>query len=109
MARLFKWLVVAAAIAAVIAFLPIGGRSILERWQAARTPAAFVEKSWQELRAGASRLIGSGTEPKREGSTRSAKAARSPSSKGPASGKPVERHSEADREAIDEIVAKHVK
>ncbi len=110
MAKLLKWLVVLTALAALVAFLPIGGRSVLERWRAARSPAAFVEKGWQELKAGASGLLGQEPESRRSGAERSARASRPTAPRtAPKPGKPVEHHSEADREAVDEIVAKHVK
>jgi hypothetical protein len=109
MVRLLKWLVVLAALAAVVAFLPIGGRTVLERWHAAKSPAAFAEKSWHDLKTGAARLLGQQPEAHRTGTERSARAPRSPAPRAASRpGQPVEHHSQADREAIDEIVAKHV-
>ncbi len=108
--RLLKWLVVLAALAAVVAFLPIGGRTVIERWRTSRSPAAFAEKSWHELRTAAAKLLGKQPEPHRAGAERSARASRLPAPRSASRpGQPVEHHSEADREAIDEIVAKHVK
>ncbi len=110
MVRLVKWLIVLAALAAVVAFLPIGGRTILQRWRAARSPAAFAERSWEELKAGAARLLGHEPEPRRSGPARTARGARPAAPRAPSRpGEPVEHHREADRDAVDEIVAKHVK
>ncbi len=108
MVRLAKWLIVLAALAAVVAFFPIGGRTVLERWRAARGPAAFLEKGWAELKAGAVGLLGRPTATRHGDPPRTARPAH-PAPRGHHPAEPVERHSEADRDALDEIVAKHVK
>lgn len=109
-ARLFKWLIILLALAAVIAFLPINGRSVLQRWQAARSPEAFFSGSWQELKAEFDWLFEHESDPHHRGGQRVARAPKPSTTRGATpAGQPAEHHTAADRKALDAIVAEHVK
>ena len=97
MLRLLKWLVVLGAAALVVAFVPMGGRTLLARWRAAHGPGDFASRSLSEAREAGSRLLGE--EPGRAAPKPPAAAApkpqpqpqrapRSPGARPP----PVERH-----------------
>lgn len=112
MLRLLKWLVVLAAAALVVAFVPIGGRTLLARWHAARGPGDFASRSLGEARQAGSRLLGE--EPGRAPAPRLPAVAPGPQPQRaarPPGGRatPVERHTEKDRSELDAIVAEHVK
>jgi len=89
MAKLLGVLLVAGALAAVAALVPVGGRTVLDRWDAARTPGEFASRGWAEI-AGAA----GPHEPSRKAHGKAAR-----------KGQPVERVSDADRAALERIVA----
>jgi hypothetical protein len=110
MLRLLKWLVVLGAAALVVAFVPIGGRTLLTRWHAARGPADFASRSLSEARRAGSSLIGeeagrAGPPPAAAPRPQPRRAPHPPGTRPP----PVERHTEKDRSELDAIVAEHVK
>jgi hypothetical protein len=107
MLRLLKWAVVLAALAAVVALVPVGGRTLLARWQAARSPSLFVAGTWAEIEQALGRLSGGSGEP-RPASRAQARGARPPAA-APGRTPPVERHTDADRSAVDAIVAEHAR
>jgi hypothetical protein len=93
---LAKLLLASAAIAAVWTWAPVRGRTLADRWRAAPTAAAFFERGWSELRG-----VVAGP-PHGRASIRSQ--ARGP--QGSASReRPIERHTDADRRAVDRIVS----
>jgi hypothetical protein len=111
MLRLLKGLVVLAAIALIVAFVPISGRTLRQRWSAARGPGDFASRCWAEAREAGSRLLGGA--PARATAHRSPAAApRPPEARERPPGArstPVEHHTERDRSELDAIVAEHVK
>ena len=84
----------AAALAAVWAFVPIGGRTLSARWHRAGNAVAFVEGIWAEVRPDA---------PSREPADRRARAR-----DGAAGKQPTESYSESDREALDRTLSRHL-
>ncbi|HEU4384052.1 MAG TPA: hypothetical protein VFR85_11205 [Anaeromyxobacteraceae bacterium] len=108
MLKLLKWGVAAAALWAVVAFVPVGGRTVLDRWRAASGPGDFVTRTAAEIERGVRRLAGRSQAPSREAQARStvrpAPAAR-PGQPTP----PAEHHTDADRKALDAIVAEHAR
>jgi hypothetical protein len=88
---LLKLLLAAAAIAAVWAFVPIGGRSMADRWRTATDPSEFVDRTWAELRG------------PQEPAQRTAR--RAPQGPSAPAGHPTESHRESDRKALERIVA----
>ncbi len=95
---LAKVLLAVAALAAVWLWVPIAGRTLAARWRAAGSPAAFVENGLAEAR---------GRPP--AGSSRARAGARSPArSPGSARERPVERHTDADRRALDRVLSEHL-
>ncbi len=110
MLRLLKWLVVLGAAALVVAFVPIGGRTLLARWRAAHGPGDFAARSIAEARQAGSRLLGEEARPPpakhpAPASQPQQRAAHPPGTRQ----NPVERHTEKDRSELDAIVAEHVK
>jgi hypothetical protein len=90
-----KLVLAAAAVVAVWSFVPVGGRTMAARWQRAGSPAALLEGLRADL----------GHEPSRPAAHHAPGAqARS----GAAPGRPTESHSEADRQALDRIVSRHL-
>jgi hypothetical protein len=93
-----KLLLAGAALAAVWAFVPFGGRTLSDRWTAARSPSEFVDRTWAEMRGpqGASRAPG--RPQARQGAPGRERAAE----------RPTEGHTEADRQALDRILTRHL-
>jgi hypothetical protein len=106
MLRLLKWAVVLAALGAVVALVPVGGRTLLARWQAARSPSQFAAGAWDEIEKAVGRLADGWAEP-RAGSRGQARAPARPPAATPSRPPPIERHTKADRSAVDSIVAEH--
>jgi hypothetical protein len=111
MSRLLLAAALAAILALVFAFVPVGGRTVVERWRAAPSATAFAERGWREVETSWDRLWGGG-KPARP-AARPAPARPEPrpartaaASKAP---EPEEHHSDADRSALDQIVAEHAK
>jgi hypothetical protein len=112
MSRLLLAAAFAAILLAVGAFVPVNGRTLVERWNAAPSATQFAARGWSEAVAGWDRLWGKPSSkpalrqgPKNAGTTRTGQPATSPAHK-PAP-EPVEHHTDADRTAIDRIVAEH--
>ena len=93
---LVKLLLAAAAIAAVWAYVPIGGRSMADRWRKARTPSEFVDRAWAELRGAPPPKAAPRPVPRTQ-----ARAA--------PSNRPTESHRESDRRELDRIVAEELR
>lgn len=91
-----KILLAGAALAAVWAFVPIGGHTLSWRWHRASSPAEFVDRAWAELR-------GEAREPQRAHPVPRAQARG-----GAPAGRPSEAHSEADRKELDRILSRHL-
>jgi hypothetical protein len=88
-----KLAVAAAAIWAVWSFVPVGDRTLAERWRAAGDLSTFVERGWVEATGGAGR-------PSRP------QARQKPAPAQPQ--RPTEGHSEADRRAVERILAERL-
>ncbi len=103
MLRLLRWAVVAATMAAMAAFVPVGGRTLLDRWRASSGPGDFAARALGELGKEARRLLRGAPEPSRDARARAAPAR-------PGQGTPpAEHHTEADRKALDAIVAERAR
>lgn len=94
---LLKLALAAAALWAVWSFVPMGGRTLADRWRAAPDARAFAERGWREI---ASRV--EGPRPTRPSPARpQARAPERPAR----DARPAEGHTDADRRAVDRIVA----
>jgi len=91
MLKLVGTLFVAGALAAGAAYVPIGGRTVRDRWHASRDASDFARRSFQEMARAAGLL-----DPP-------AKAAQPKAAPPPR--QPVERHTDADRAALERVVA----
>lgn len=81
-----KLALASAAVWAVWTFVPLRGRTLAQRWDAAPTAPAFLERAWAEL-----------------GGRPAAPQARKP---GPAArARPTEAHTDSDRREVDRLVA----
>jgi hypothetical protein len=81
----------AAALWALWSFVPVRGRTLAERWEAAPDASAFLERAWAEARGAAG------------------KPQKPQARQKPASGqRPTEGHTEADRRALDRILVDHL-
>lgn len=97
MAKLVGFLLVLGALAAAVAIVPVGGRTVLDRWRKAPSAAAFATRVWGEAAVAA----GLENPPPRKAGRAGAGHGRAPAHRAP----PVERHTAADREALERIVA----
>ena len=124
MGSLLKAAVLLGAVAALVFLLPLRGRTLADRYRSAGAPGAFVTRLWAELR-------GEGT----PGHPGKHPGRRSPSSQAggrtdadptdadqpdgartdgerPVEGRPgagpTERHTDADRQALDRLVGDHL-
>lgn len=102
MFKLLKLAVVAAALAAVWILVPISGRTLQARWGASPSALAFAQAGWAEL---ARALAAEPTPPAAKSRAGSAVKARSPERQE----RPTEAHTERDRQAVDQILAKHLR
>lgn len=114
MSRLLLAVAVAAILALVGAFVPFEGKTLVERWKAAPSASQFADRGWNDLTDRWDRLWGAKPSPKAapKGSPARNTAGGRP---GHATGltpdkaapEPVEHHTDADRSALDRIVAEH--
>jgi hypothetical protein len=86
-----KLAVAAAAVWAVWSFVPVGGHTLADRWRAAGDLSAFLERGWAEATGAGARK----TAPKPQARQKPA----------PAPQRPTEGHTEADRRAVERILA----
>jgi hypothetical protein len=114
MSRLLLAAAVAAILALVGAFVPFDGKTLVERWNSAPSASQFADRGWNELTSGWDRLWGAkpgskgapkGSPARASSGARPARAAGSAPDK--AAPEPVEHHTDADRSALDRIVAEH--
>ncbi len=97
MLKLLFGLVLLGALALAVAFVPLRGRTVLQRWESAPTASAFVERGWREAK------VALGPEKKPAKAARGVQAAK-PGRPPARPAAPTEHHSEADREALDRLV-----
>ena len=100
MAKLVGLLLVLGALAATVALVPVGGRTVLDRWRKAPSAAVFATRAWGEVAVASGLADPSARKAGKAGAghERAAASHRAP---------PVERHTAADREALERIVAEH--
>jgi len=99
MFKLLKLAFVVGALAAVWMLVPVGGRTLHARWAAAGSPEAFARAAWAEL----DRALAKAPEP-------AAKAKPGAAGREPAKPtRPTEAHTERDRQAVDKILAEHLR
>jgi hypothetical protein len=101
MAKLLGALLLLGGLAAAAALVPLGGRTVVERWNAAASPSDFARRGWHEL-AQASGLEGP---PRRAATSRAARPQADPAR----GARPVERHTPADRAALDRLVSERAR
>jgi hypothetical protein len=101
MVKLLGLLLFVGALAAVVAFVPVGGRTILDRWHASQGPSDFARRGWHEVAAH------TGLEPEQPHRPAAARARSAPGRAAAPSKAPVERHTPADRAALERIVSEH--
>lgn len=99
MRTLLRLALAAGAIWAVWSFVPVGGRTLEARWRGAPDAATFAARGLGELRAWLAPPGAAGAD---------ARAGAGPAS--PAGQRrPTERHSEADRRAVDHLLAERLR
>jgi hypothetical protein len=114
MSRLLLAVAVAAILLLVGAFVPVGGKTLVERWKVAPDVTRLAGQAWAEVTSGWDQLWGAkpAGRPAPKGSAArgqaAARQARPPGSPPDRSlPEPVEHHTDADRNALDRIVAEH--
>jgi hypothetical protein len=86
---LVKLALAAGAIAAIWAWVPVGERTMADRWRAAATPGLFLDRTLAEL---VGREAGGRPIPR-------------PQQRRPAGERPEEAHSDSDRRALERILS----
>jgi hypothetical protein len=106
MMTVVKLALVVGALAAVWAFVPMGDRTLSERWRVAGSAERFAERSWAELREAFRDEPAAAKQPAAPGAAPRAQ----PQARNPArEARPAEGHTDADRRALDRIVADRLK
>jgi hypothetical protein len=104
MLRLLALAILLGGVAVVALLVPIRGRTVADRWQAAPDASAFLSSAWSELR---------GEEPRRRSADRERAAPRPPRAeprkRAPEPARPSEQHSEADRRELDRLLSRHAR
>lgn len=100
MLKLLLLLVLLGGTAAAIAWAPVHGRTVVDRWRAAPDASAFVSRGYDEVRA----AIAGRDAPRPASAVRAKKAPQRPASR---PSRPTESHTDQDRAAVDRIVAEH--
>jgi hypothetical protein len=95
MFKLLKLTLVVGALAAVWMLVPVRGRTLEARWRAAGSPEAFAVAGWSELRRAFEAAPPAKPRPQPSGADKASS--------------PAEQHTERDRQAVDRIVAEHLK
>jgi hypothetical protein len=105
MAKLLGLLLFVGALIAAAMLVPVGGRTVQDRWRASRGAADFASRSWHEV------AVAAGLEdPPRRPLARQGRQASPAASPAPASRpRPVERISEADRAALERVVSERAR
>ena len=101
MAKFLFGLLVLGGLAAAVALVPVRGRTVLDRWRAARSPVEFVERGLAEAKV----ALGLSKRPAHPQARTTGRAAPRPGR----SGAPAEELSDRDRAAVDRIVAEHAR
>jgi hypothetical protein len=101
MLKLMLALAVVAALGGAVALAPLRGRTLLDRWKAARSPTEFVERGREELKASFE------AEASRPHAAHAARAAARHAKPPRAARHAEERPTEKDRAELDRIVAEH--
>ena len=102
MLRFLFGLALLVALAAVVALVPMRGRTVLDRWNASHGTREFLERGYRETKL----AMGIGAEKPHQGRAHSPRPTKSPTrpARPPT---PTEQHSDQDRAALDRIVAEH--
>jgi hypothetical protein len=97
MRLLVKLALAAGALWAVWSFVPVGGRTVEERWRTAPSAQAFALRGWSEIVA----RVRGGDPARRAPARPDPRAARPPAR----DARPAEGHTDSDRRAVDRLVA----
>jgi hypothetical protein len=104
MGRLLKLAVLIGLIAALLALVPFGGHTLLDRWRAARGPGDFTARLWAELRG-----VTPPPAPGAPAPPRRARPGRPPGAAEPSSpDQPLESTTEAERKSLDKLLDQHL-
>jgi len=109
MSRWFGWLSFAALVVVVAGWVPIDGKTAFERLGSLRAPAAAARSAWKSAHDGWDRLWGDDPAPERAPAARPPKAFPRPARAERTERTPQEHHTDADRTALDRIVAEHAR
>ena len=104
MLRLLFTLVLLGGVAVAVALMPVRGKTVLQRWNAAPSAAEFAARGWQEGK------VALGLEPERaraRPSRAQAQRPARPTAARPAhrTAQPTEDHTDRDRAALERVLA----
>jgi hypothetical protein len=99
--RLILGLVLGAGLVATATLVPIRGRTVMDRWHAARSASEFFERGYREVK------VAAGLEPEMAPPGRARAERQKPPARSTRPAVPTEGHTEADRAAIDRIIAEN--
>jgi hypothetical protein len=105
MLKALKLLVLVGLVAGLLFLLPFGGRTLFDRWRAARGAGDFAARTWAEMRGGPVPL-----DPAQPPTTRKAKPGK-PAAAGeppPGADQPLETTTDAERKSLDKLLDQHL-
>ena len=101
MLKLLLGFVLLGALGYAICFVPLRGRTVLDRWNAAPSASAFAARGWREGKV----ALGLEKEAAKASRAQGSRPARPAPAQGSRPQAPVEHHSADDQAALDRIVA----
>ena len=105
MLKLLKLAVPIGLIAALLFLLPFGGRTLFERWRAARGPGDFAARTWAEMRGlPPPPAPASPAAPKKVKPGKPTGAADAP----PGDDQPLDQTTDAERRSLDKLLDQHL-
>lgn len=105
MLKLLRLAVLVGFVAGVLFLLPIGDRTLFERWRAARGPSDFAARTWAELRGSEPPASPGPLAAPRKG--KAGKPGGAPAAQ-PAPDQPLETTTDTERKALDKLLDQHL-
>jgi hypothetical protein len=105
MMRLVKLAVLLGLVAALLFLLPLGGRTLFDRWRAARGPGDFAARTWDEMRGATPPRPPVAPAPPRKARPGKSPADVEPT---PAPDQPLESTTEEERKSLDKLLDQHL-
>jgi hypothetical protein len=104
MLKLLKLAVLLGLVAGLVFLLPLGGRTLFDRWRSAPGPGDFAARSWAELRG-----LASPPSPVAPAAPKKVKPGKPPgAAEPPGPDQPLESTTDAERKSLDKLLDQHL-